>query len=57
MNPKLRKRHRWIWMAWALILPILFALAVLLIPQQEVQNDEFPVLPDQSSHTQTTQNP
>ncbi len=37
MNPSLRKIHRRIWIAFAVILPVLFVAAVLVIPDEVKQ--------------------
>lgn len=38
MTPTLRKRHFQIWLTLAVIMPILFVLAVLVIPQPVYQD-------------------
>jgi hypothetical protein len=50
MVPSLRKKHRLIWIALAVLLPFLFVAALLVIPQP-VYQDELPqsiAEPDQS---------
>jgi len=37
MTPSLRKRHRVIWLILALLLPLLFGLAIWSIPKDAVQ--------------------
>ena len=38
MRHAFRKRHRRIWIILAIVLPILFVLAVLAIPEKTIQN-------------------
>lgn len=50
MVPTLRKKHRIIWLILAVLLPVLFVAAVLVIPQP-VYQEELPryiTEPDQS---------
>lgn len=45
MVPELRKRHRLIWQVWALLLPIGFVLAILVLPKQ-VKIAQLPIAND-----------
>lgn len=45
MVPELRKRHRLIWQVWALLLPIGFVLAILVLPKQ-VKIEQLPITND-----------
>lgn len=50
MTPSLRKRHRFIWIILAIVLPILFGLAIRGIPQPVHQKVLF-----QQSQIETTE--
>ena len=50
MSPKLRKRHRLVWTILAILLPVLFLLAIWSIPQPVVQETLY-----QSPSTETIQ--
>ena len=41
MVPALRKRHRRIWLVLAVIMPLLFVAAVLVIPRPAYQNELY----------------
>jgi len=41
MNIAQRKRHRMIWMIMAVVLPILFTLAILWLPKEVYQDQLF----------------
>jgi hypothetical protein len=49
MNKPLRKRHRMVWMAWAVLLPLGILFSWLVIPGQPavklLQNEPVPLLP------------
>ncbi|MDX1907065.1 MAG: hypothetical protein SF053_08530 [Bacteroidia bacterium] len=42
MTPSLRKRHRYIWLVWAILLPILVVIAWLTIPTPAYQDTLYP---------------
>ncbi len=51
MTPDLRKRHRLIWIVLAVILPVLFVLAVLVIPKQPAVQDTLYQAPAKTQST------
>lgn len=42
MKPSLRKRHRNMWLILAILMPVLFLLSVLVIPEKAVEKTPFP---------------
>lgn len=45
MVPKLRTRHRLIWQIWALLLPIGFVMAILVLPKP-IKQTQLPITDD-----------
>ncbi len=41
MKPSLRKRHRIIWLLLAVVIPVLFVLAILYLPERVYQEQLF----------------
>jgi hypothetical protein len=41
MTPELRQRHRFIWRLWAVLLPIGFVSAILVLPQKATQTSRL----------------
>ena len=41
MNYAQRKRHRIIWLVLAILLPVLFVLAMMSVPEMAVQEEQF----------------
>lgn len=41
MHPALRKRHRIVWLLFAIVLPVLFIIAICNIPEKATQEKLF----------------
>ncbi len=56
MIPAQRKRHRIIWLVFAILLPILFVLTVLVIPKPVTQPELYQESPLQLNSNTNLQN-
>lgn len=37
MHPSLRQKHKMIWLIWAIVIPLLFIAAIMVIPKKVKQ--------------------